>query len=177
MQNIFIREAVPDDAKDIINVYYKTWLDTYPNDDLGITKDDIEDKYKNSFTEENINIQKERILNLPENQKRFVAIIDDSIVGVSSVIRDENFNQLKTIYVLPEYQGKGVGKKLWGAMKIFIDFNKDTTVNVATYNKKAIGFYENLGFIDSGKRWVDEKWKMRSGAVLPEMEMIIRADK
>lgn len=141
MQNIFIREAVPDDAKDIINVYYKTWLDTYPNDDLGITKDDIEDKYKNSFTEENINIQKERILNLPKNQKRFVAIIDDSIVGVSSVIRDENFNQLKTIYVLPEYQDKGVGKKLWGAMKIFIDFNKDTTVNVATYNKKAIGFY------------------------------------
>ncbi len=40
--------------------------------------------------------------------------------------------------------------------------------------RPAIRFYEKLGFVDAGKRWKDEKRKMRSGAPLPEMEMVLR---
>ncbi|MFZ2522424.1 MAG: hypothetical protein WAX44_00605 [Minisyncoccia bacterium] len=29
-----------------------------------------------------------------------------------------------------------------------------------------------LGFVDTGRRFNDERFRMRSGAILPEMEMI-----
>jgi ribosomal protein S18 acetylase RimI-like enzyme len=44
-------------------------------------------------------------------------------------------------------------------------------VEVATYNANAIRFYEGLGFVDTGKRMSDPKFTMKSGAIIPEMEM------
>jgi hypothetical protein len=38
-------------------------------------------------------------------------------------------------------------------------------------------FYKRLGFQDTGKRWEDEKFKMKSGAVLPQLEMAIMANR
>ncbi len=37
---IKILEAVPEDAEGTVNVYYKTWLDTYPNEEFGVTRED-----------------------------------------------------------------------------------------------------------------------------------------
>ncbi len=173
--SIKIVEAIPEDAKGITTVLYKTWLDTYPNEEIGITKEDVEDSYKDAFTEEKIKSQQERIATTPENQRRLVAKNGTDVIGIATMIRNNDNNQLRTIYVLPEYQGKGVGSMLWNEIKKFCDHSKDTIVQVATYNKSAISFYEKLGFVDTGKRWSDEKWKMRSGATIPEMEMMIIA--
>jgi len=172
---IKIVEAIPDDAKGITTVLYKTWLDTYPNEEIGITKEDVEDSYKDAFTDEKIKSQKERIANTPENQRLLVAKNGTDVIGIATMIRNDDNNQLRTIYMLPEYQGKGVGSMLWNEIKKFCDPLKDTIVQVATYNKNAVSFYEKLGFVDTGKRWSDEKWRMRSGATIPEMEMIIKA--
>ncbi len=54
--------------------------------------------------------------------------------------------------------------------KVF-DKNKDTVVEVTTYNNKAIEFYKKLGFIDTGRRWSDEKFKTKSGFMTTEMEL------
>ena len=60
----------------------------------------------------------------------------------------------------------------------FFDRDKDITVEVATFNKGAIAFYERLGFIDTGRRFAKERFKMPvSGALIPEMEMAIKAGK
>lgn len=176
-KKIKVVEAIPADAKGITNVLYKTWLDTYPNEEIGITKEDVEESYKDAFTDEKVKSQQERIANTPENQKRIVVKDGDIIVGISTMIRNENNNQLRTIYVLPEYQGKGIGQMLWNEVRKFSDPKKDTIVEVATYNQKAISFYEKLGFVDTGKRWSDEKWRMKSGATIPEMEMVIKPGK
>jgi hypothetical protein len=45
-QNISISPAMPQDARSIQEIFYKTWLDTYPNQKYGITKEDIEDLRK-----------------------------------------------------------------------------------------------------------------------------------
>jgi GNAT superfamily N-acetyltransferase len=149
---IQIVDADPLDAEGITTVYYKTWLATYPNKEIGITREDIEESYKDSFTEES-----------------------DRVVGVARMIRNENNNQLQTIYVLPEFQGKGIGKMLWAEAKSFCDPAKDIIVQVATYNQNAIEFYKKLGFVDTGKRWSDDKWKMKSGATIPEMELVLKS--
>lgn len=83
-------------------------------------------------------------------------------------------NIIITIYLLPEYFGKGIGTKLWKQAQKVFDPNKDIYVEVVTYNKRAIEFYKKLGFVDTGKRLVDERFKMKSGSIFPEMEMMIR---
>jgi len=172
-QEIRILDAVPEDAEGITNVLYKSWLNTYPNTELGITVEDIEESYKEAFTEEKIRNQQQRIANIPKNQKRLVAKYGDLIVGVATIVKNEDCNQLRTIYILPEFQGKGIGKMLWNEAKKFCDPTKDTVVQVATFTQDAIEFYKKLGFVDNGKRSVGEK--MRNGAVITEMEMEIKA--
>ena len=112
--------------------------------------------------------------NIPINEKRIVAKDGDMVVGMATMVKNNNNNQLKAIYVLPEYQGKGIGNNMWEALKDFVDPTKDTIVQLADYNHQAIKFYKKLGFIDTGKRWKDEKWKMKSGAYIPEMEMVLK---
>lgn len=172
---IQITDARPEDAEGINNVYYKTWLDTYPNKEVGITVDDVEDSFKDSFTEDHLNQVRERIINNPESTKRLVAKEGDLVVGVCVAVRNEDNNQLRTIYVLPEFQGKGIGRKLWDEVKSIFDPTKDTIVHVATYNTKTVEFYKSLGFEDTGKRFTDEKFRMKSGSILPQMEMAIKA--
>lgn len=171
---IKITKPVPEDARGITFVLYKAWLATYPNDALGITVEDIEDSYKESFSEEQIKKSEENLRNIPASQKRVVAKDGDTIVGMATMIKNEDNNQLRTIYVLPGYQGKGIGTMLWESVRDFTDPAKDTIVHVVDYSQPAIRFYEKLGFVDTGKRWKDEKRRMRSGACLPEMEMVLR---
>ena len=171
---IYITKPNPEDAKGITNVLYKTWLATYPNDALGITREDIEASYKDAFSEDRIKENEEGLRNIPPNQKKMIAKEGDKVVGVATMVKNDTTNELKTIYVLPDYQGRGIGTMLWESVKDFAGPAKDVVVHVADYNERAIRFYEKLGFVDTGKRWKDERWKMKSGAYIPEMEMILR---
>ncbi len=172
--NIKISLATQDDAQIINELRYKTWLVTYPNQELGITVDDIHDRFKNIFSEESIQKGKEKLKQTDE-RLTLVAKQLDKIVGFCSCAKSEEKNQLQAIYILPEYQGIGVGKQLWERSLDFFDTHKDTVVEVAEYNSSAIKFYESLGFIDSGKRTRNEHLKLKSGSIIPEMEMIIKA--
>jgi ribosomal protein S18 acetylase RimI-like enzyme len=176
---ITIRSAVPDDAYDIQNVFYKTWLETYPNKEIGITKEDIEEMFKDGFTDEKINARKENIKSISDNGRLLVAVDDQTnkAVGLCRIYVRENYNQLQAIYILPEFQGKGVGKMLWNEALKFFDADKDILVQVATYNAQAIKFYERLGFADTGKRFEEERHRMPLSKVLiPEMEMMLKKE-
>lgn len=171
---IKITPPVVEDAQGIMECVYKSWLDTYPNEEIGITKDDIEDKFKN--LDEKVERQKQRIINTPENEKRIVAKCDGVVVGCANLVLNEHNNQLGMIYILPEYQRRGIGHMLWSELKKYCIPDKSTIVEVATYNIKAIEFYKKLGFVDTGKRFTEEKTRMKSGALIPEMEMEIKAE-
>lgn len=173
---IIIELAKPDDAKEIENVFYQTWLATYPGKVPGVTVEDVHKYYEAGFSPEKIQEYQNRIKESldSDNKRFFVAKVDDEVVGICIAFKSEENNQLKAIYVLPEFQGKGIGYKLWTEASGFIDQSKDTTVEVVTHNDKAIEFYEKLGFEDTGRRWTDEKFTMASGATFPEMELKIK---
>ncbi len=164
-----------EDAEAIQTVFYKSWLDTYPNEEVGITVDDVEHWYKDAW-EEKLNKLQSRINNPSENQSFFIAKEGNEVVGVCRIVKHLDKNQLQAIYVLPEYQRKGVGKMLWDRALEMFDPTKDIIVQVATYNTKAIGFYKKLDFTDTGKRFSDEHFRMKSGAIIPEMELEIKAE-
>ena len=174
MNDIKITDATPQDVEGIEVVLSETWVATYPNEEIGITRDDILDKRKDSLNSEKLQKKREYLENPPENLKFVVAKDGKRIIGLCSVFVKDDYNKLSTIYILPEYQGKGIGKKLYETVFPFFDTKKDIIVQVATYNKNAIAFYKSLGFVDTGKRFSDEKFRMKSGALIPEMELIIK---
>jgi hypothetical protein len=174
---IEINQAKPEDARGVIQVFYQTWLDTYPNEELSITKEDIEDRFLPRLSEEGVAKMAEKISH-PKPDTLFLVVRDgDKIVGVCRVRKGEDQNELEAIYVLPQYQRLGLGHKLWQEVNKFFDPDKDVIVKVATYNQKAISFYSKLGFVDTNKRFAEEKFRLKSGAIIPEMEMIIKRSK
>lgn len=66
-----IELADPNDAEEIQNVLYKTWLATYPGTVPGVSTDDVHEYYKERLSAEAIEKSRKRIekeLNL-ENQR------------------------------------------------------------------------------------------------------------
>jgi ribosomal protein S18 acetylase RimI-like enzyme len=166
-----IAPVAPDDIVGMQDVFYRGWLATYPNAEHGITVDDIEDRYKDRLSEEKLRTRRGQIANPPEGKTTLIARKGGKVVGVCRVTKHADRNQLYAIYVLPKYHGQGIGTAMWNAAQQYLDPAKHTIVEVATYNANAIKFYEGLGFVDTGKRMSNPKFTMKSGAIIPEMEM------
>ena len=174
IQQITVGPAVPGDVIGMQEVFYQAWLATYPNEEFGITRNDIEERYKDRLSPEVLAKRTERLLRPTEDGITLIAKENEKVIGLCQMIRHSDHNQLRAIYLLPEYQGRGIGTMLWDEAKKCIDTSLQSIVSVATYNTNAIKFYERLGFVPTGKTWRDEKFKMKSGAVIPEMEMILK---
>lgn len=170
-----IREVKPEDSLQLTRLYHVTWLDTYPNEKAGITRDDIEQSYKDSYTEAFQEKQKKRLSSIGENEKYLVAEMDGKLVGTTRMVRHADYNQLQTIYVLPEHQGRGVGQMLWDEVYKFANPLLKTIVHVADYNDKAISFYKKQGFVMTGKSFTEERFRMKSGALITETELVLVA--
>jgi ribosomal protein S18 acetylase RimI-like enzyme len=172
--NINIENVRPNDVVETSKVFKDCWLDTYPNTEYGITREDIEHFYRNSLTKEALDKKREQIINLPKNEKYLVAKDDEKVIGVCRLIKHPDNNELKSIYIMSSYRGKGIGTMFWNEALKFFDPKKDIVVTVAIYNKNAIDFYSKLGFVDTGRRFSDEKFRMKSGSIIPDLEMIKR---
>ena len=59
------------------------------------------------------------------------------------------------------------------AQKFFLK-KKDIIVWVASYNEKAINFYEKLGFIKTDKDMSSEVYEIYPGKYIPQIEMVIK---
>ncbi len=158
-----------------MRVFRETWLATYPNEEAGITLEDIDDFTRERFSGGRAaTLQKELEHPSDPTETILVAKENNAVVGAIRIIRRDNKNQLQAIYVLPDHQGKGIGSKLWEAAQNSLDKDKETYVEVANYNQSAIDFYHRLGFVDTGRKIADERFKMKSGAIINEIELKLK---
>ena len=141
--NYIIRMARENDCNELSELKYKVWQTTY----RGIYPDY---KFYNFDYEKNANSFK-RIVNNPEIQL-FVVEDKGKIIGYMDFgapfrpFKDYK-QEIGLLYVLKEYQGKGIGRKLFnlayesikknGFNEFFISCNK--------YNISAQTFYEKMG--------------------------------
>lgn len=169
-----IRKATSDDVLGLHQVYFITWLDTYPNQEFNVTKEDIIFKYEGQLAPEKIAARKEKISQIGNNEVLLLVEKNGEIVAVCNAIQEDTHNEIRSIYVLPEYQGLGLGWALWTEAKKIFNPQKETIVNVVSYNDKAISFYKKLGFESTGEIFTDERFKLRNGAVMPELRMVMR---
>lgn len=170
---ISIVDAISDDVFSIRHVQKITWLATYPNKKYGITQKDIESK----FTNDNLKIGRQKI---EERKKQFsdstihTFVVKDRniIIGFCGLKKERDNNKIGALYLLPEYQNKGIGKKLLGIALNWLGNDKDIYVNVASYNEYAIRFYKKFGFVETNKIVSDDAAVLPSGKTVPEIEMI-----
>lgn len=146
---ITLSKALPDDARGITIVRRNTWLETYPNEKEGITKEDIEESFKKSTIEEESVQRADRIRNNADTQI-WVAKDTNSIIGFAEAQKNKDKNAIKAFYILPAYQEQGIGTELMKNILQWFTDKKSISCGVASYNTQAIAFYEKFGFVKKG---------------------------
>ncbi len=172
---IEIAFARPGDERAINEVMYQAWLKTYPNKEHGVTDDDVHDRWKDRFSEERLAKRRADFAKPKEGVRVFVAKLGSTIIGMCRAVKGVESNRIQAIYIDPGYQGRGAGRALCNAAMAFFDPSLDIHVDVVDYNEGAIAFYRKMGFVDTGKRKQDERFRLKSGAIFTEMEMVRKA--
>lgn len=174
-----VQLAKPEDAAGVFDVQRQTWIDTYPNAEAGITEQDIRNRVEGEHGElvpDKIAWWRKGIETSGENRAIFVVKDDDKVVGFVAPGIMDGQRRIGAIYVLPEAQGKGLGRKLLNKAIDWHGRDKDIYLHVASYNDNAIGFYEKNGFEKTGRAVEDLDARERGVVEIPEIEMVLKAD-
>lgn len=163
--------AAPLDAQGIGDVHTKTWLATYPNEEYGITRADIEAKIESRPPVER---WRKIIENTDETRRVWAAKEQEKIIGFLFAKRGESENVIQAIYVLPDAQAMGVGQKLMNTALEWLGQDKPVSLGVVKYNIQAISFYKKLGFEEDGDVPSSPAATLSNGKEMPEMRMIRR---
>lgn len=140
-QKMKIREAKAGDEKKIADVIISTWKVAY----RGIVPDDFLDvlttEQHEKLFKKNISEKTETILVLENNAEKVVGMIS------GGVDRSREYDcEIVAIYILPEYQKKGLGSCLFKEMITSHKRHNYKTMVIWTFKEnKDSGFYEKLG--------------------------------
>lgn len=138
---IHISKVTVADLKIIAEIAHKTWPLTYSEILSPAQLEYMLDAfYSDSALRDNIE----------KGQEFILAKEADIVLGFASFehyYEEGNTTKIHKIYILPETQGKGIGKLLIDSMTQFAKENHSTTLllNVNRFNK-ALTFYQKLGF-------------------------------
>jgi ribosomal protein S18 acetylase RimI-like enzyme len=103
-----------------------------------------------------------------------VARAGEEIIGMGAAERGEVYNRLGALYVLPRYQGQGIGRRLLEEALSWLGNAKPVSLGVAQYNAGAIEFYRRHGFEIKGPM---ENFQLASGKTIPLLEMVKDAER
>jgi ribosomal protein S18 acetylase RimI-like enzyme len=145
--NIQIEQAKVEDVEEIFDMKLQSWITTYAKGD--VTEDDIRIGVEAGRTKQLQNF-KSMITDKRSGDSDFpigivVARVDGKIVGIVTPMVFDGQNRVGSLYILKEYEGKGIGHLL---MQRVLDAfeGKDIYLHVQTENERAIKFYEKYGF-------------------------------
>lgn len=160
---IEIREAFAGDVPLIQQIAYRTWPDTFK--DI-LTEQQIAYMLEMMYSTTSLTEQ------LTERGHRFFLAGEGDVylgfMGCETGYQSTSKTKIHKIYILPEAQGKGVGKKLIRKGVAVAREAGDTvlSLNVNKYNP-AIGFYERTGF----KKTAEEVIPIGNGYVMDDFVM------
>ena len=172
--NVVIEPAAPDDAEAITELLRVTWLATYPNAAAGLTCENIRQRVEGDHGErlaEKTAKWRQRIAAQAGKPSAFVARSNGDVVGFVFPSVIDGQSRVGVLYVLPQMQGQGIGGRL---LKKVLDWYGDGTdiyLRVATYNRRAIEFYQKYGFVLTDAKVKDEG-SVVDGKQIPEREMV-----
>jgi GNAT superfamily N-acetyltransferase len=138
-----IRVATPDDATAICTVQARTWLATYPSEELGITREGLRRHLEGEHGEriaDRIAWTRMRIeahATEPDGGCDFVAVLGGEIVGFTApFVEPGGQRRVGALYVLPRVQGSGLGHGLLERNLAWHGEDQDVYLTVAAYNER-----------------------------------------
>jgi GNAT superfamily N-acetyltransferase len=121
---------------------------TYVNDELGITYDYLmSDEWSEWFSRANLILWEQRI-KYPSSMVWVARTSGNLLVGflVAEKNQKQPHQEVRSMYVHPDYQGQGVAGRLMAEAYSWFDMTRWTQLFVATYGHQAIRFYWKHGF-------------------------------
>jgi GNAT superfamily N-acetyltransferase len=173
-QSIIIEPAVPADAEAIMHIKRDAWFETYVNEAMGVTLEDIKRKFTDADLAEGVKNWQRGIADESPNGDRqtFVARLDGRVVGFTSPFIKNDQRRVGAMYVTADVKGSGIGGRLLQQALVWHGLDKDVYLRVVSYNDHAIGFYRHYGFVPTGKSWPLEFDPNKRIKLLPEIEMV-----
>jgi ribosomal protein S18 acetylase RimI-like enzyme len=172
IDNLKISKAISDDAEGIQTLTIESSKGMYEL--CGWSPKEIEDHFPTEKNKEGAERLRKNIPTFTEENILFVAKDEQGkVVGCCLAEKLEDKNTIEAVYVLPEFQGLGLAKKLYGKVYERLNHYNDTFLDVFSLNSKAINFYKKQGFSETGKKTFDERFKNSKGEMLEITEMIL----
>lgn len=148
-----IREVTPEDMAQLQEIGRRTFVETYSSVNT--------EENMSNYLAENLSIDKLMSEFSDKHMEFYFALMNERIVGflklnsgeAQTEPNQENSLEIERIYVLSEFQGKGVGQFLFEKTVELANERKLDYVWLGVWeqNSKAIGFYKKNGFLEFGK--------------------------
>jgi len=139
---IIIRRWQKSDLESIRRITWQSWISTYSS---FIPESDLRSYFVNHYTEASL-------LSMFEDPftQGFIAAVDDHIAGYARLFfnRDENRLYVSSLYLLPEFEGKGIGIRLLESGEGYAAEKglDELWIGVMVKNRQALLFYRKVGF-------------------------------
>jgi GNAT superfamily N-acetyltransferase len=165
-----VEEMQPDDIEEATAMRLRSWIDTYVNDEAGVTHEWIMQRNYLQAQPEKQQSRHERFLRGKQNGTFNAWVVRDSsgrIIGSTTPFIDEQGVQhVGSLYVDKNWHGTGVASELMQKVVGWLDPQKPIELGVATYNERAKAFYRKWGFeeVSGSERLFDD--------TIPEVKMI-----
>lgn len=144
-------------------VHWQTWREAY--DDL------LPADFQETMT-----LEKCRFFSQKYPENTLIAMDGKKVVGFISYgnYRDETIQagEIIALYVLKDYYGKGVSKQLMHAAFVALDQFSEIYLWVLKDNKRAIAFYQKMGFTFDGQEQI-----LKLGKPVKELRMMCSSNK
>lgn len=163
MKIIIKTMGTPEEIEGKSLVHWQTWREAYDNL--------LPAEYQETMTLERCRFFSQKY---PENT--LIAMDGKKVVGFISYgnFRDETIQagEIIALYVLKDYYGKGVSKQLMHAAFVALDQFSEIYLWVLKDNKRAIAFYQKMGFTFDGQEQI-----LKLGKPVKELRMICSSNK
>jgi ribosomal protein S18 acetylase RimI-like enzyme len=143
-----IREASLDDVAGIREMQAKSWVDTYPNEEAGVSHEWVEEKVAGWLTPEALEGSREHFASIFGNPDHFYRVATDGnrIIGLAHGSRVDGAQHLEALYVDSAYHGSGLARRLMDQLNSWFDQSESVLLEVASYNDRAQAFYSKYGY-------------------------------
>lgn len=167
-----VSRMTPQDVIEAKKLIAQSWLETYENEEFGVSREFIEKRNADSLTEEAIKRTTDRL-----GYSGVVSWVakdeNGGIVGaaIQYVAEKDDKQHIMALYVDKNYHGRGVADAMMKKILSWFDKKKPVILGVATYNERAKSFYKKWGFkeiIGSEDLFMD---------TIPQIQMIREGEK
>jgi len=134
-ENLTLRKAIPDDsefAHQTKKAAYREYVDVV----WGWDEEEQRQYHQREFTSQGLWITQSAGMD----------------IGVLKVVREPDALHVDQIFILPEYQNRGVGATfMMGVLRDASSSRLSVRLRVLIINNRALAFYSRLGFLETGR--------------------------